>query len=227
MNSLFNRTYILYFHNDPLSMSGSKTISERIFLMKNCFKIIFNSNWSKRRFLKGMKNDFVNSEKLVVINQSAMKNNFRIKNKKKIITFVGKLNRSKGYDLFGTAVIRILNKYKDWKAIVIGDEPRDKINFNHNNLEKLGFKKHSEVINIYKKTSIAVVCSRWEEPFGRSSLEAAANGCAVIISNKGGLPETITNGIILKKLSSNEIFKEIELLIKNKNIRKKFTKNLI
>ena len=30
-------------------------------------------------------------------------------------------------------------------------------------------------------------------------------GCAVIISNKGGLPETITNGIILKKLSSNEI----------------------
>ena len=50
----------------------------------------------------------------------------------------------------------------------------------------------------YKKASIAVVCSRWEEPFGRSSLEAAANGCAVIISNKGGLPETITNGIIIK-----------------------------
>jgi len=224
VNSLFNRTYILYFHNDPLSMSGSKTISERIFLMKNCFKIIFNSNWSKRRFLKGMKNDFVNSEKLVVVNQSAMKNNFRIKNKKKIITFVGKLNRSKGYDLFGSAVIKILNKYKDWKAIVIGDEPRDKIDFNHDNLEKLGFKKHSEVINIYKKTSIAVVCSRWEEPFGRSSLEAAANGCAVIISNRGGLPETITNGIILKKLSSNEIFKEIELLIKKKNIRKNLQK---
>ena len=224
VNSLFNRTYILYFHNDPLSMSGSKTISERIFLMKNCFKIIFNSNWSKRRFLKGMKNDFVNSEKLVVVNQSAMKNNFKIKNKKKIITFVGKLNRSKGYDLFGSAVIKILNKYKDWKAIVIGDEPRDKIDFNHDNLEKLGFKKHSEVINIYKKTSIAVVCSRWEEPFGRSSLEAAANGCAVIISNRGGLPETITNGIILKKLSSNEIFREIELLIKKKNIRQNLQK---
>ncbi len=224
VNSLFNRTYILYFHNDPLSMSGSKTISERIFLMKNCFKIIFNSNWSKRRFLKGMKNDFVNSEKLVVVNQSATKNNFKIKNKKKIITFVGKLNRSKGYDLFGSAIIKILNKYKDWKAIVIGDEPRDKIDFNHDNLEKLGFKKHSDVINIYKKTSIAVVCSRWEEPFGRSSLEAAANGCAVIISNRGGLPETITNGIILKKLSSNEIYRQIELLIKKKNIRQNLQK---
>ena len=201
-------------------MSGSKTLSERIFLMKNSFKIIFNSNWSKRRFLENMKSDFINSEKLVVVNQSAKKNSFNIKNKKKIITFVGKLNRSKGYDLFGKAVIKALNKYKDWKGIIIGDEPRDKIDFNHNNLFKLGFKKHKEVINVYKKTSIAVVCSRWEEPFGRSSLEAAANGCAVIISNRGGLPETITNGIILKKLNANEIFKEIEKLILNNNLRR-------
>jgi len=219
VNSLIKRTYILYFHNDPLSMNGSTTISERIFLMKNCFKIIFNSNWSKRRFLNGMKHDHINSEKLEVINQSAKKNNFKIKNKQKIITFVGKLNKSKGYDLFGSAVIKILNKYKDWKAIVIGDEPRDKIEFNHKNLNKLGFKKHSEVINIYKKTSIAVVCSRWEEPFGRSSLEAAANGCAVIISNRGGLPETITNGIILNKVSSKEIYNEIEKLIKDRKQR--------
>ena len=47
---------------------------------------------------------------------------------------------------------------------------------------------------IYKKSSIAVVCSRWDKPFGRTSLEASANGCAVIISNRGGLPETLTNG---------------------------------
>ena len=145
VNSLNNRTYILYFHNDPLSMSGSKTISERIFLMKNCFKIIFNSSWSKKRFLEGMKSDYVNSEKLVIINQSANKDNsFKIKNKKKIITFVGKLNKSKGYDLFGDAILKILNKYKDWSAIVVGDEPRDKLEFNHKNLFKLGFKKHSE-----------------------------------------------------------------------------------
>ena len=216
VNSLSYRTYILYFHNDPLSMSGSKTILERIYLLKNCFKIIFNSSWSKKRYLERMKSDYVHSEKLVIVNQSARKdNNFKIKNKKKIITFVGKLNKSKGYDLFGSAIIKILNKYKDWSSIVVGDEPRDKIDLDHKNLLKLGFKKHSEVIKIYKKTSIAVVCSRWEEPFGRSSLEATANGCAVIISNKGGLPETITNGIILQKLTSKEIYLEIEKLIKN------------
>ena len=216
---LTNRTLVLYFHNDPLTMSGSKTINERVNLLKHCFKIIFNSSWSKKRFLEGMKNDYINSDKLVVINQSAKKNNNKIK-KKNIITFVGKLNRSKGYDLFGKAIIKILNKYKNWTSIVAGDEPRDKIDFDHKNLIKKGFVDHNKVIKIYQETSIAVVCSRWEEPFGRSSLEAAANGCAVIISNKGGLPETITNGIILKKLDSETIYKEIEKLIINSKRRK-------
>jgi glycosyltransferase involved in cell wall biosynthesis len=214
-----NKNYILYFHNDPQTMSGSKTISERIFLLKNCFKIIFNSNWSKRKFLENMKSDYINSEKLVVINQSAKKNKVNINSKKKIITFVGKLNRAKGFDIFGNAIVKILKKNKEWTGIVIGDEPRDKIIFHHKNLLNLGFKNHDDVIKIYKKTSIAVVCSRWEEPFGRTSLEAAANGCALIISNRGGLPETITNGVILKKLNHVNLFNEIENLIKNKKKR--------
>ena len=47
----------LYFHNDPLSMSGSKTVLERVNLLKNSDKIIFNSDWSKNRFAK----DLINS----------------------------------------------------------------------------------------------------------------------------------------------------------------------
>ena len=218
---LENRNYILYFHNDPLTMNGSRSLSERIFLLKNCFKIIFNSNWSKRKFLENMKYDHINSEKLIVINQSAKKNKVNLKSKKNIITFVGKLNKSKGYDIFGNAIIKILNKYNNWSSIVVGDEPRDKLRFDHKKLYNLGFINHNEVLNIYKKSSIAVICSRWEEPFGRTSLEAAANGCAVIISDRGGLKETITNGIILKKLNHTNVFNEIENLIKNKKKRVK------
>ena len=43
---------------------------------------------------------------------------------------------------------------------------------------------HRKVLNKLKDVSISIVCSRWEEPFGRTSLEAASRGCAVIISNK-------------------------------------------
>ena len=215
VKTLGKKNLVLYFHNDPLTMTGSKSINERKFLLKNCYKIIFNSNWSKKRFLEGMHDKFVNSEKLLVVFQSAKKLAVNIKKKKKEITFVGKLNKSKGYDIFGNAVLKILNKYKDWKANVVGDEQRDKIDFKHKNLKNFGFLAHNKVLEIYKKSSIAVVCSRWEEPFGRTSLEASSAGCAVIISNRGGLPETITNGLILKNLNIKALYKNIDYLIKN------------
>ncbi len=229
VKSLGKKNLVLYFHNDPLTMTGSKSISERKYLLKNCYKIIFNSNWSKKRFLEGMHDKFVNSEKLLVVFQSAKKLGINITKKKKQITFVGKLNRSKGYDIFGKAVTKILNKYPDWKANVAGDEQRDKIEFKHKNLRNYGFIPHKQVIEIYKKTSIAVVCSRWEEPFGRTSLEASSAGCAVIISDRGGLPETITNGIILKNLNVQSLYKNIDYLIKNNSkrldLQKKSIKN--
>ena len=171
-----------------------------------------------------MHDKFVNSEKLSVIFQSSDRTIVNLSKKQNLITFVGKLNKAKGYDLFGKAIIKILNKHKNWKASVIGDERRDKITFNHKNLILHGFISHKKVLNIYKKTSIAVVCSRWDEPFGRTSLEASSKGCAVIISNRGGLPETITNGKILKRLSVNEIYKSIDELIIDKNLRKKIQK---
>ncbi|MBD1172566.1 glycosyltransferase [Pelagibacterales bacterium SAG-MED05] len=216
------RIISLYFHNDPLSMDGSKSINDRKLLLKQCYKIIFNSNWSKKRFLQGLENKFVNSNKLAVFYQSAEKGSINlIQNKKKWITFVGKLNKAKGYDVFSKAIIKVLNKNNKWKAKIIGDEKREKIELSHKNADILGFKKHDEVIKIFKKTSIAVACSRWEEPFGRTSLEASANGCAVIITNRGGLPETVTNAKILKNLTTKNLEKSLNELIKKNELRKK------
>lgn len=215
---------VLYFHNDPLSMSGSKLSTERLNLLNKCTRIIFNSEWSKRRFLTGLDQIYVKSQKLLVIQQSTQKFKINLKKKKKIITFVGKLNRAKGYDIFGKAIINILDKFSNWRAIVIGDEEREKLFFKHKNLKILGFQKHSKIINVFKKTSIAVVCSRWEEPFGRTSLEASSCGCAVIITNRGGLPETITNGVIINDLSVEEVENKIKHLITYKKFRKNIQK---
>ena len=224
-----NSKIVLYFHNDPLEMAGSEKIKERLNLMEICEKIIFNSEWSKNRFLEGLNNFYCSSSKLEIINQSTNKPKIDFTKKDKIITFVGKLNSAKGYDLFGAAILKILKKYKDWNALVIGDEPREKLIFKHNNLNILGFQKHKKVLKILEKTSIAVACSRWQEPFGRTSLEASSRGCAVIISDTGGLKETITNGIILRKNSVNNIYDAINDLIKNKkkliNLQKKSHEN--
>ena len=219
------KIFTLYFHNDPLSMSGSQTIQERKNLLKTCYKIIFNSSWSKKRFLEGLENKFVNSDKLLIFHQSALKGSINLIDKKeKWITFVGKLNKAKGYDVFASSIKKILDKNPDWEAKIIGDEKREKITLSHNRAHILGFKKHNEVLSIFKKTSIAVACSRWEEPFGRTSLEASANGCAVIITNKGGLPETVTDAKILKRLNVKELTSTINFLIKNNKLRKKLQK---
>ncbi len=206
-------------------MSGSKSVVDRMNLFNKVEKIIFNSEWSKKRFLTNINKIYFKSKKLLVIYQSTNKVKIDFKKKQNIVTFVGKLNRAKGYDIFGNAIIKILKKFPDWTSNVYGDEPREKLIFKHKNLNILGFKKHNIVLNNFEKSSITVVCSRWEEPFGRTSLEASSRGCAVIISNRGGLPETVTNAVILRKLNSNSLYKSIERLINNHNERIKLQKN--
>ncbi len=217
LNNIKDKKIILYFHNDPLSMNGSISIKDRLYLLNNIDQILFNSKWSQKRFFIDIENDELLKQKTSVCYQSTSVTKIDFRKKKKTISFIGKLNSAKGYDLFGNAIIKILDKYPDWNAIVIGDEPREKLVFKHKNLKIKGYTNHNNVLKLLKKISISVICSRWEEPFGRTSLEAASRGSAVIISNRGGLPETSKSAIILKKVNSSEIFNEIEKLITNKN----------
>ena len=225
LKNIENKKIILYFHNDPLSMSGSSSLKDRVFLLNNIDKILFNSRWSQERFFIGIDNKILLKQKTSICYQSTDKVTIDFRKKLKLISFVGKLNSAKGYDIFGKTIIKILDKYKDWKSVVIGDERREKLFFKHKNLLIKGYTKHKNVLNLLKKVSISVVSSRWQEPFGRTSLEAASRGSAVIISNRGGLPETAKDAIILKDLSSKELFNQIEKLILNKKKLIKTQKN--
>ena len=217
-----NSKYILYFHNDPLSMNGSKTSNERLNLLIGLDKIVFVSKWVQDRFFIDL--DKKLSDKTEIVYPSIQK--IKKKNKKeKKITFVGKLNTSKGYDIYKDAITKILDEYQDWKAYSIGDEDRKRPIINHHNHQELGFLKHKEVLNFLNKSEIAVVPSRWEEPFGRTALESSSRACATIISNRGGLPETTDHCIILKKINSKELYKEIKKLILNPKLRKKIQNN--
>ena len=215
--------FILIFHNDPLSQKGSRTINERKFLLNYCSKIYFVSTWVEEKFFDGIDKNFYSNFKTIYPSITPLK---KFPKKEKLIIFSGKLNAAKGFDKFSSAIIKILNKYKDWKSIVMGDEPREKYNFNHNNLKFTGWIPQDKVLKIYEKSSITIVPSLWEEPFGRSSLEAGAHGNAVILSKKGGLPETINKPIFLENVSAKSIYNEIEKLIKNKNQLNSIQKDL-
>jgi len=219
--SKLNKRFIFYFHNDPLSMKGSKKISERLFILKHCDKIIFVSNWVRKRF-------FINIDKKLTTKTEVIYPSVdsQVTSKKdKIITFVGRLNHSKGYDIFAKSVIKILNEFPKWKALSIGDEDRRSIYINHDRHIELGFINHKKTLDTFNKSEIAVVPSRWEEPFGRTALEASSRGCATIISNRGGLTETTDHAVVLKKIDDENLYKELKRLIKNYKLRKDIQKS--
>ncbi len=211
---------IFYFHNDPLSMKGSKSINERLLILKNVDKIIFVSEWVKKRFFYNL--DEKLSPKTEVIYPSVIKQ--PIIKKSKYITFVGRLNHSKGYDIFKNSIIKILDEFPQWKAYSVGDEDRRKIFIHHKNHKELGFLTHKKTINLLNKSEISVVPSRWEEPFGRTALESSSCGCATIISNRGGLRETTEHAIILKKNDEFNLYKELKQLIINREKRRNLQK---
>mgnify|MGYP005994440109 FL=1 len=221
LNSLMQKLdtkFIMYFHNDPLSMNGSKTINERLRIISRVDKIIFVSQWAQNRFFIDIDDKLKTKTEVVYPSVNIQK---KLPKKNKCITFVGKLNESKGYDIFSRSIIKILNEFPDWKAFSLGDEERRKIFINHKNHFELGFLNHKKVLDLLDKSEISVVPSKWEEPFGRTALEATSRGCATIISNRGGLPETTSEAIILKDLDSKTIYKNIKKLILDKKLRKK------
>ena len=215
LSKKLDNKFIFYFHNDPLSMKGSRSINERLYILKRVEKIIFVSEWTRERFFLEL--DTKLKTKTEVVYPSVEKTK-KIKKDKNII-FVGRLNHSKGYDLYQKAIIKILDEFPEWKAYSIGDEDRRTIYIDHERHFELGFLKHRKTLNLLNKSEIAVVPSKWEEPFGRTALEATSRGCATIISNRGGLKETTDHGIILKKLDNISLYKEIKKLIVNKKKR--------
>ena len=208
---------IFVFHNNPKDMRGSASVKERIDIAEKTDQIYFVSRWVKDKFFEGLPYKHKNNCEILY---PAIKPLNKFPKKEKLIIFCGKLNSSKGYDIFGNAVLRILDKFKDWKAIAIGNEPREKFDFQHKNFKILDWIQHKKILKYYSKASISVVPSRWLEPFGRTAMESAAYGCATITSKNGGLPETFDNELFLERISSDEIYRLIYKLIKNKKLQK-------
>jgi glycosyltransferase involved in cell wall biosynthesis len=72
-----------------------------------------------------------------------------------------------------------------------------------------------------QRAAIAIVPSKWEEPFGRTAMEAHAAGCAVISSGTGGLPEISSKYALYlqREFLSSDIVSNLLTLITNPKLR--------
>ena len=207
------KKFILYFHNNPNELLGSATTKEKMYIYQNCDKIFFLSNWIKEQFFKDLK--ISRDTNFDVFYPGVQKISVFPKNKKNIILFSGKLNESKGYNIFIEAASRFISNNKNWKAIAIGSESRRLIQKN-NNITEVGQISNSRVLKMMSESKIAVANSTWEEPMGRLPIEAASRGAFPIVSKSGGLTETLSVDFsILKENTSEILYKKLQYLKNN------------
>lgn len=222
----------LFLHNNPMTMKGSKTIFERKNLLKKCKAIFCVSKYIKSQFLDGITNQ---NQKVHVLYNGVDRNLKKFPEKKKEVLFIGRLVKEKGVDLYINAVKSVSFHFKDWKFGLIGSYKLGTNTYSNsysNEIEKAfknigyqarfyGFKQQNFVQKKLSETSIIVVPSIWNEPFGLVVAEAMSNGVAIIASSVGGIPEIVKdNGILIENIDSDKIKKSLTELIKDEKKRK-------
>jgi glycosyltransferase involved in cell wall biosynthesis len=118
----------------------------------------------------------------------------------KIIFFVGRMVREKGVQVLIEALPKVRWGYHDAKLLIVGGGHRDHL---VNLASYLGMERHvyftgfvpdEDLMKIYSVIDIASFPSLYE-PFGIVALEAMAARVPVVVSDAGGLPEVVENGV--------------------------------
>lgn len=68
---------------------------------------------------------------------------------------------------------------------------------------------------LYAQIDLLIVPSKWDEPFGRVAPEAIASGLPVLVSRRGGLPETVDEEFVVGGDSANDWSNKVRWAIEN------------
>ena len=107
----------LFFHNDPQTMKGSRSIKEREKILEKCAAIFCVSKFIKNKFLEGIDK---NKEKIHVLYNGVNRKLKRFPKKDREVLFVGRLVPEKGVHLYVEAVKAIAYKHPEWSFGLIG-----------------------------------------------------------------------------------------------------------
>ena len=185
----------LFLHNDPQGMRGAKTAADRTDLLHRVARVVTVSEHLRGRFLEG-----VAGEVTVLPNSIDVPERSR-KVRERLILFVGRLVADKGADVFADACEAVLPALPGWRAEMVGadrfsSESRPtpfteqlQARTARAGVQLCGYLPHADTMDRMSRAAIAVVPSRWPEPFGLSALEAMAHGAALVCSRRGALPE--------------------------------------
>jgi len=110
---------------------------------------------------------------------------------------VGMINpkKIKGEDIF----IGLAKEFKDIEFVYFSREDRQ---YGVDNITYKGW--GSEPAKLFSSFDLLIAPSLWNEPFGRVAVEGIRSGIPVLVSNHGGIPETVTDSFVVKGDTLNE-----------------------
>ncbi len=113
------------------------------------------------------------------------------------VSYVNRLQYWKGFDLF-YLLSNPFSKMENIKFSAFGSYSQLNIGFTKEEISKtvelMGFVNTDELFDIYRKSQVIIVPSRFES-FSNVALEAMGFGCIVIVSDNVGMAEHITHGL--------------------------------
>jgi glycosyltransferase involved in cell wall biosynthesis len=158
------------------------------------------------------------------------------------IIFVGQWNKKKGLDVLLHAARLLHNSDVAFELKLVGgldlwsaDSPetaitrealREMLN-GLSNVRLLGKLSQLDVARALQESSIAVVPSVWQEPFGITAIEAMASGLPVVVTKVGGLQEIVVDGesgLLVKPGDPLQLAQALERLIKEPDTAMKMGK---
>jgi glycosyltransferase involved in cell wall biosynthesis len=151
-----------------------------------------------------------------------------------LVGMVGRLLHWKGQEILAEAAALVLQNHPDVRFVAVGSYFADESHYlqkiksliRHLGLEGrfhlVGYR--SNVTDVYRALDIFVLPSTKPEPFGRVTVEAMTQGCAVIATNHGGtveLVEDCVTGMLVPPSDPRTLAVAIELLLADRPLREK------
>lgn len=191
----------LFLHNDPQAMRTARSDFQRERLLAELSLVVTVSRFLRDRMIAGVLADRPPVVLPNCLDLSALPPRLPPDQREKVILFAGRVVADKGADSFVAACARALPRLPGWRAEIIGadrfsaDSPETPFlrtlrpRAAAAGVTMRGYQPLSEVLRALSSAAIAVVPSRWREPFGLAALEAIACGAPLVCAERGGLPE--------------------------------------
>lgn len=153
------------------------------------------------------------------------------------IGVVSRLERIKGMDLVLPAFAQLYKKYPNTRLLIVGDgslrsemeKQTQKFGLDSESIIFTGRQTQDKLQDLYDKIDILLMPSR-SEGFGLTAVEGMARGCVPVVSNIGGLPEVVregVDGLVHKKEDIEDMVAKIKLLLDDKNLLEKLSAKAI